>query len=84
VKEDGMGRICSTQGVKLNAYRGLGLKARRKNLTSKSWTYVGGWGGNIKMDLREIGWGVMDWIYVSLNRDQWRALMNAVMNLRVP
>jgi hypothetical protein len=39
---------------------------------------------NIKMDLREIGWGGMDWIDLAQDRDQWRALMNTVMNLRVP
>jgi hypothetical protein len=41
------------------------------------------WVGNIKMDLREIGWDGMDWIYLAQNRDQWRALVNTVMNLRV-
>jgi hypothetical protein len=39
---------------------------------------------NIKMDLREIGWDAMDWIDLAQGRDQWRALENAVMNLRVP
>jgi hypothetical protein len=39
---------------------------------------------NIKIDLREIGWGGMDWIDLVLDRDQWRALVNTVMNLRVP
>jgi hypothetical protein len=39
---------------------------------------------NIKMDLREIGWDGMDWIDLAQDRDQWRALVNAVMNLRVP
>jgi hypothetical protein len=39
---------------------------------------------NFKMDLREIGWGDMDWIDLAEDRDQWRALVNAVMNLRVP
>jgi hypothetical protein len=39
------------------------------------------WEDNIKMDLREIGWGFMDWIHLVQNRDQWRALVNAVMNL---
>jgi hypothetical protein len=38
---------------------------------------------NIRMDLREIGWGGMDWIDLALDRDQWRALVNTVMNLRV-
>jgi hypothetical protein len=39
---------------------------------------------NIMMDLREIGWGGMDWIDLAQDRDQWRALVNTVMDLRVP
>jgi hypothetical protein len=39
---------------------------------------------NIKMDLREIGWGRMDWINMVQDRDQWRALVNTVINFRVP
>jgi hypothetical protein len=42
------------------------------------------WIDNIKMDPREIGWGGLDWIYLAQDRDQWRALMKTVMNLRVP
>jgi hypothetical protein len=42
------------------------------------------WEDNIKMDLREVGWGGLDWINVGQDRDRWRALVNAVMNLRVP
>jgi hypothetical protein len=39
---------------------------------------------NIKMDLRDIGWDGMDWIDLAYVRDQWMALVNMVMNLRVP
>jgi hypothetical protein len=39
---------------------------------------------NIKMDLREVGWDGIDWIELVQDRDQWRALVNTVMNLRVP
>jgi hypothetical protein len=42
------------------------------------------WADNIKMGLREIGWDGMDWIDLAQDRDQWRALVNTVMNLRVP
>jgi hypothetical protein len=39
---------------------------------------------NIKMDLLETGWGGVDWIGLAQDRDKWRALVNAVTNLRVP
>jgi hypothetical protein len=39
---------------------------------------------NIKIDLREIVWGGVDWIDLAQDRDLWRALLNTVMNLRVP
>jgi hypothetical protein len=42
------------------------------------------WVNNIKTDLRAIGWGGMDWIDLAQYRDQWKALVNTVMNLRVP
>jgi len=41
------------------------------------------WKDNIKMDLQEVGWGDMDWVYLAQVRDRWRALVNVVMNLRV-
>jgi hypothetical protein len=41
------------------------------------------WEDNIKMDLQEVGWGGMDWIDLAQDRDRWRAVVNAVMNLRV-
>jgi hypothetical protein len=41
------------------------------------------WVANIKMDLQEVGWG-MDWIDLAEEGDSWRAVVNALMNLRVP
>jgi hypothetical protein len=42
------------------------------------------WVDNIKTDLQEVGCGCMDWIGLAQNRDSWRTLVSAVMNLRVP
>jgi hypothetical protein len=42
------------------------------------------WQDNIKMFLQEVEWGGMDWIDLAHGRDRWEALVNAVMNLRVP
>jgi len=41
------------------------------------------WEGNIRMDLREIGWEVVEWYHLAQDRDQWRAVVNTVMNLWV-
>jgi len=42
------------------------------------------WDYNIRMDLREVKWGCVDWMELAQDRDRWRALVSAVMNLRVP
>jgi hypothetical protein len=42
------------------------------------------WEDNAKMDVQEVGWEVMDWIDMAQDRDRWRALVNVIMNLRVP
>jgi hypothetical protein len=44
---------------------------------------LGRWGYGIRMDLREIGLGDVDWIRLAQDRDRWRAVVSAVMNLRV-
>jgi hypothetical protein len=76
-----MGRACRTNGEKRNAYRILvGNPEGKKPLRRPRRRWV----NNIKTDLREIGWNGMDWIDPAQVRDQWRALVNAIMNLRVP
>jgi hypothetical protein len=68
-------------GEKRNAYRILkeNLEGRRSLGRPRS-----RWEDNIRTDLREIEWGVMDWIHMAEHRDQWRALVNTAMNFRVP
>jgi hypothetical protein len=68
-------------GEKRNAYRILVGTPEGKRLLGRPRSR---WEENIKMDLREIGWGGMDLIDLAQVRDQWRALVNTVMNLRVP
>jgi len=41
-------------------------------------------GGNIKMNLRKVAWGGMNWIDLAQDRDWWQALMNVIMNLQIP
>jgi hypothetical protein len=67
-------------GEKRNAYRILVGKPEAKRLLGRLRRR---WEGNIKMVFREIGWDGMDWIDLAQDRDQWRALVNTVMNLRV-
>jgi hypothetical protein len=69
--------VCSTNGEKRNAYRILVGKPEGKRPLGRPGRR---WVDNIKMDLRKIEWGGMDWIVLA----QWRALVNTVMNLRVP
>jgi hypothetical protein len=80
VKEDEMGRECSTNGENRNVCRLLVGKPERKTLLGRPRRR---WVNNIKMDLTEIGWDGMDWIDLAQDRDPWRALVNTVMNHRV-
>jgi hypothetical protein len=68
-------------GEKRNGYRILVGKPEGKRPLGRPRRR---WEDNIRMNLREIGWGGMDWIDLSQDRDQWRALVNTVMNLLAP
>jgi hypothetical protein len=68
-------------GEKRNAYRILMGNPERKRQLGRPRRK---WVNNIKMNFREIGWDGMGWIHLAQDRHQCRALMNTVMNLRVP
>jgi hypothetical protein len=68
-------------GEKMNAYRILVGKPEGKRPLGRPRLK---WEDNIRMDLREIRWGGMDWIDLAQDRYQWKALVNTVIKLRVP
>jgi hypothetical protein len=76
-----MGRACSTKGGTRKANRILVGKPEEKTPLKRPRRR---WVDNIKMDLREIGWNGMDWMELAQDRDQWKVLVNTVMNLRIP
>jgi hypothetical protein len=76
-----MGRTCVTYGERRGSYWALVGKpegSRRLERPRRRWE------DNIKMDLREVGWGGMEWINLAQDRDRWWALVSAVINLRLP
>jgi hypothetical protein len=68
-------------GEKRNAYRLLVGKLEGKRPLGRPRLR---WADNITMDLGEVGWGDVDWMGLAKDRNRWRALVNSVMNLRVP
>jgi hypothetical protein len=68
-------------GAKRNAYRILVGKPEGKRPLGRPRCR---WVDSTKMDLREVGWDGADWMDVAQDRDQWRALVSMVLNLRVP
>jgi hypothetical protein len=68
-------------GEKRNAYRILVGKLEGRRPLGRPRRR---WVDNIKIDLRETGWDGVDWVDLAQDRDQWRALVNTVMNLGVP
>jgi hypothetical protein len=69
------------KGESSSEYRALVRKPEGKR---PLWRPRCKWEDNIKMDLQEVAFGGMDWIDVAQDRDRWRALVNVIMNLRVP
>jgi hypothetical protein len=78
--ENEIGGVCSAYGEGRGVYRVLVGKPEGKRPLGRP---IHRWEDNIKMNLQEVGCGGMDWIELDQNRDRWRALVNAVMNLRV-
>jgi hypothetical protein len=68
-------------GEKRNGYRILVGKPEGKRPLGRPRRR---WEDNIKMDLREIGWGGIGWINLAQDRDRWRSPVNVLLNLRVP
>jgi hypothetical protein len=76
-----MGRACSTNGEKRNAYRiwvGGPVGKRPLGRPRRRWL------DNIKIGFREMRWDGMDWIDLAQDMDQWRVFVNTMMNLGVP
>jgi hypothetical protein len=68
-------------GEKRNAYRLLVGNPERKRPLGRPRRR---WVDNIRMDLGEVGWGDVDWVGLAKDMNRWRALVNSVLNLRVP
>jgi hypothetical protein len=78
--ENEMGMACSAGGEEKVVYRVLVWKPEGKRPLGRPRRR---WEDNIRMNLQEVGCGGRDWIGLAQDRDRWRALVNAVMNLRV-
>jgi hypothetical protein len=76
-----MGGARSTIWEYRNAYRLLVEKPERKRPSRRPRRR---WVDTIRMDFGEMGWNNVDWVGVAQDKDRWRALVNAVMNFRVP
>ena len=81
IEKNEMGWACGAYGWGEGVYRVLvGIPEGKRPLGRPRRRWV----DNIRMDLQEVGYGYMDWIGLAQDRDRWRTLVSAVMNLRVP
>ena len=76
-----MGWACITYGVRRGVCRVLVGKPEGKRPMERPRRR---WENNIKMDLQELGFGIMDWNELAQDRGRWRVVVNAVMNVWVP
>jgi hypothetical protein len=76
-----MDGTCSTIGERRSAYRLLVEKPEGRRPPERPRRR---WFDNIRVDFVEMGWGDVNWIGLAQDRDRWRALVNSVLNLRVP
>jgi hypothetical protein len=75
-----VGRACGTHGEERKVYKVLVGKPEGKRPLGRARLR---WEDGIRMDLREIGWGYVEWIQLAHDRDRWWAVVNTVMNLQV-
>jgi len=76
-----MGRACTTYRAEYRCIQGFGGKSEGKRPFGRPRRR---WDDNIKMNIQEVCCGCMGWIELAQDRDRWRALVTAVMNLRIP
>ena len=76
-----VGHVARMGGGVRGVYRGLVGKPEGRTPVGRPSRR---WEDNIRMDIREVGCGFVDWMELAQDRDEWRALVSAVMNLRVP
>jgi hypothetical protein len=80
IKKNEMGGACSAVGEERGVYRVLVRKPEGKRPLGRPRRR---WEDNIRINLQEVGCGGMDWIGLAQDRDSWRAIVNAIMNLRL-
>jgi hypothetical protein len=81
IEKNEMGGACSAYGGRKRRVQIFGGKSEEKKPLGRPGRR---WEDNINVDFQEVGCGGVDWIELAKDRDRWRALMKAVMDLRVP